>query len=297
MGGYSSHFGNDILIGAMDASQQQGLHLVIKSTYGNHQQETEIIQSLLSSGVSGIIVQPVQGEIYNPLIVQLILDSFPIVLLDRKLQGIAAPFVGVDNIALGKEAGQRIIAQGHRNIALLAMTNQYSSTISDRIQGFSEACQDSALPSDKKLWLTNISQMIHSCKPLLSVEEEYEIMVQLLQQHLLKNPEITAILATEYRVAKAACEAVMRLGKSIPKDISIVGFDNDPGCIQTHAMSHVEQPQVEMGRTACEVLKQRLSASEAAPTQHLLPGQWIQGSSLGPVPNLCEGSPSNELSR
>ena len=296
MGGYSSSFGLDVLNGAIETSQSLGLHLIVKATNGTQQNETDIIKSLLASNVAGIMIQPVQYELYSPMILQLALDGFPMVMLDRRLQGIDVPFVGVDNAALSETATEKIIDQGHTNISLMAMVDKFSSTISDRIQGFTNVCVNHTIPVGKKLWLTNIKEEINTQGSKLTGQEEYNAMLALLKKHLVKHPEITAIFGTEYKVSKAARDAVRSLKMRVPQDISIVSFDNDSSYFGPHILSHIKQPQTQMGTEACNCLNNLLCGKPPTETICLLPGKWNSGATLGPVRGSAALSKKGELS-
>ena len=59
MGGYASAFGLDILNGALLEASQHNVHLVVCSTSNDQAQEANVLQSLMESGIKGIIIQPV----------------------------------------------------------------------------------------------------------------------------------------------------------------------------------------------------------------------------------------------
>ena len=246
-------------------------------------QETEIISSLMASGVQGIIIQPVHGETYSKHLIQAIYSGFPIVMLDRRMQGIDAPFVGVDNRELSRFAVEKLIEQGHQKIALLALPDERSSTISERMDGFKDACVDHHILVNKELWLVDLNAMFDQPPELLDQTEIYEKYVQRIEEHLRQHPEITAVFGTEYLVSKAAWEALRRMEKSVPGDVSLVSFDMDSSYVGSHTMSYIKQPQYDMGKQSVELLMQMIRHEQPEENICILDGEWIDGGTIAPV--------------
>lgn len=284
MGGYTSAFGLDILNGAIQEAQRRHVHLIVNTTNNAQSQETEIISSLMASGVQGVIIQPVHGETYSKHLIQAIYSGFPIVMLDRRMQGIDAPFVGVDNRALSCRAVEKLIEHGHRNIAFLSLPDERSSTIQERMEGFLDACVNNRIMVNKDLWLINLNAMFDQPPELFNPAEIYRRYVTRIEAHLRDHPEITAIFGTEYLVSKAAWEALRRLGKRVPHDVSLVSFDMDSSYVGSHTMSYIKQPQYEMGKKAVEMLLNAADGEQEAGSVCLLDGEWIDGGTIAAVP-------------
>ncbi len=292
MGGYTSAFGLDILNGALLEARRHGLHLIVCSTSNDQAQEADTLQSLMAAGVQGIIIQPVHGEVYSRPLIEAVYADYPIVMLDRRMQGINAPFVGVDNCTLSKFAVQKLLAAGHRDIALLALTDQRSSTIEERMSGFVDAYMEKRLGVNKDLWLTNMSDVFDQPSDTLNAAETHERYVSMIQDHLRAHPEITAIFGTEYRVSKAAWDALRRMGKRVPHEVSLVSFDMDSSYVGSHTMSYIKQPQEEMGRRSVQLLTDILAHKPIAERCCLLEGRWVDGGTIAPQPEDVDESPA-----
>ena len=282
MGGFTSAFGLDILNGALLEARRHGLQLIVCSTSNDQSQETETLQSLIEAGVQGIIIQPVHGEVYSRQLIQAVYADYPIVMLDRRMQGINAPFVGVDNRTLSKYAVQKLIAAGHRDIALLSLTDERSSTIEERMGGFLDAYMENHLAVNKDLWLTNMSSVFEQPSDTLNAAETHERYVTMIQDHLRAHPEITAIFGTEYRVSKAAWDALRHMGKRVPLEVSLVSFDMDSSYVGSHTMTYIKQPQEEMGKYAVQLLADILAQKPIVERCCLLEGQWVDGGTIAP---------------
>lgn len=284
MGGFTSSFGLDVLNGAMDTAHAMGAHLIVSATYNDQEREAQILRDLMHGGVSGVILQPVHADLYSKTILDAVYSGYPLIMLDRMMQGIGAPFVGVDNRLLSYEAVSRLLECGHEHIALLSVGDEQSSTIRERMDGFTDAFIDHKKPVNKDLWRVRLQgdlpQDTHADQ--LWAYEQY---VALIARHLSAHPQITAVFGTEYCVAKAAWAAARRLGRRVPEDLSLVSFDMDSGYIGSHNMSHVRQPQREMGQRAVELLLGSIRSHETQPLRTLLAGEWVDGGSIAPPPS------------
>ncbi len=289
MGGYSASFGLEIVNGAIDRAEELGCHLIVKRTGSTQEKETQILSHLKESGVAGIIMQTVHGEMYNPWVLNAVYNRYPIVMLDRNLPGIDAPYVGVDNVNLSKQIGLELFRRGHRNISLIMLEDDYSSSLKDRVDGFIEASLDMGTPIHKDLWMRRLWERAEAAGISRESPESHEIYVQAIAEHLLRHPEITAVYGTEYRVSVAAWDAARRIGRRVPQDMSIVSFDFNPGNLGAYVLTHVEQPQREMGAAAVEMLIEILKGNEPEKRHHLFDGKWVEGNSLADCPAKAEG--------
>ncbi len=282
MGGYGSSFGLDIVNGAVDMAEELNMHLILKNTGNDQKCESKILKSLMASNVAGIIVQPAHGELYNEVLLGAVYSKYPIVMIDRSMAGIDVPFVGVDNVKLGRQAVSKLIGCGHRNIALLALEDDHSSSLKERMQGFLEAFADSRLAVKRDLWLTRISDNAKAKGMSISDPGVHETYVDAIAAHLKRHPEITAIFGTEYSAAKAAWDAARQIGKRVPEDISIVSFDFDSSYLGLHLLSHVKQPQRGIGSCAVKVIGDILHGKAPESRCFLLEGEWVEGDSMAP---------------
>lgn len=87
--------------GATDYLDSTPYRLTIHSTEGNRQRQRELLASLTKEKWDGLIIYPENLGNSLDLVVQLQLDAFPIVLLDKKLEGTTIPTVTSDNFSGG----------------------------------------------------------------------------------------------------------------------------------------------------------------------------------------------------
>ena len=278
MGGYSHSFGLEIANAAIQEAEKQGIHLIVKDTGNDQAREFKILEELRDSGVNGIIVQPAHGEIYSRWLINAVLDRYPIVLIDRFMPGIDARFVGVDNEGLSEMATNRLLEAGHRQISVITLEDETTSTLRARMEGFTWALNRHRIPVNRELWLTSLARGVRDKN---SAEAYEQYMVQILR-HLRAHPEITAIFGTEYLVSQLAYNALTRDGFRVPEDYSLVGFDNGAAGLYSDLLSHVRQPQAEMGRAAVQMICAMIRGEEPERKRCIIEGTWEQGQTIAP---------------
>jgi len=247
---FSESYGMTLLSGIERQASEENCFVVIKRSYGQQDIEEAVIDSLLDLGVDGIIVMPVHGEHYNPKILRLILDGFPVVSVDRCLSGIPVSFVGTDNLNASKKAIDYLLELGHTSIAVLSPPMQNTSALEDRVEGFVKSHVEHGVAVDENIWLTNLVSTMPGQNTKESIDDDIEKIMKLIQN----NTEITCLYVVEYNIALLAMKAVKALGKAIPEDISILCFDSPFNYAGEYLFTFVRQREAEMGATAVKLL-------------------------------------------
>jgi len=107
---------------------------------------------------------------------------------------------------------------------------------------------------------------------------------------LAHMPSLTAIFVLNDLMALGALEAVRSLGRAVPEDISIVGFDDIPfAALANPPLTTVGQPIRQLGEQAADLLLSVVehgsgAGAETAPPSVLLPNQLIVRQSSGRAP-------------
>ena len=84
-------------------------------------------------------------------------------------------------------------------------------------------------------------------------------MTQLLTRH----PEIDGVFACNDRMALGALKTARQLGRRVPEDLAVVGFDDIPDAAYFHpSLSTVRQDMVELGRRAVRELGKEIEANQ-----------------------------------
>lgn len=276
---FGNSYGTGLIYGIEEASRERGCSLVLRRSFGVPEQEEQSIRHMLRLGVGGLIVMPAQGKYFNAEILKLVVDQFPLVLVDRHLKGVAAASISTDNAAAAQEATEYLFRLGHRNIAFLSPPPDDTTAVEERIEGVIRAHAERGVAADRALWICDLTSTL----PDSFKDENIERDIERLVRHLERHPAITALFASEYNIALLAKEAVRRLGLRIPDDISIVCFDSPPNRLEAgYAFTHLRQHEEQMGRLAVEHVLD-IRSGRAAPGKTLLEAELVIGESTGPV--------------
>jgi LacI family transcriptional regulator len=192
--------------------------------------------------------------------------STPIVLVDAYAASDLYDAVVSDNFKGAHYAVTYLIQRGHWHIGFIGSHPHVYPSIQERQRGYVQALQDNEI-SD---------HYFADCH--LDPEEALDATADLLRQ----NPQITALFATNDEVAIAAMETVQALGRRIPEDISIIGFDDiDPAQSTQPPLTTMHVDKIGMGMLAVQLLVNRVEYPESNPVTavihpHLVERQSVQ---------------------
>lgn len=176
-------------------------------------------------------------------------ENIPLVMLDPGADPVAdLPSVGATNWAGGYAATEYLLSLGHRRIGIIGglPTHRYSNA---RRDGYGSALSAAGIAGDPELvkhadW-TRAGALAAALELLTSTRPP------------------TAIFACSDRMALGVYEAAASVGRAIPNQLSVVGFDDlSEARWLSPALTTVRQPVREMGRAAARMLLQLLSGEE-----------------------------------
>ncbi|MCA9891599.1 MAG: LacI family DNA-binding transcriptional regulator [Anaerolineae bacterium] len=194
-----------ILSGIEAYCSDNGYHMLISSPKVREGEIDPTFVSLLSGGyLDGAIID---GHFDISPIVDLIIQmNIPSVVLGHHAH---THYLRSDNFAGGQLMMQHLIDLGHRHIGLIAIRD-----IEQRLNGVKTAADENGLNFEiLPLALGNFSE-----------ESGEKAAVELIKE----NPNLTAIVAFNDRMAMGAIKALQKLGYSVPDQISVIGYDNLP---------------------------------------------------------------------
>lgn len=270
---FSDGYGRELLRSIEKKCSHFNLNLIIKLTYGIQEEEDLAIQSLIKQGVIGLIIYPVNGEHYSEGLLRLVLDKFPLVLVDRYLKGIPAYSVYTDHREASLKLTDYLLNQGHRNIAFISPPEEFTSSIEERIIGFMSAHVQKGLAVNPDYIITELFSTIpifnHSME---SIEDQLK-----LKEFIEKNPNVTAFIACEYEIALVLANVLKSLGKKIPDDYSIACFDHPKVPYHDFVITHIKQNEKIMGEKAVDCILDQLKNKQDS-TQIVIDFCLVEGS-------------------
>ena len=105
-----------------------------------------------------------------------------------------------------------------------------------------------------------------------------------LEQRLTEHDRPTAVVAGGFYLALAVMQVIRRLGLTIPRDVSVVGFDDPPSApLLDPPLTTVRQPLEEMAARAYQFVRLALADHVVETLTCRLPAELIVRGSTGPA--------------
>lgn len=200
----------EFITGLGEGLVEHGLDLFL-ATVQQGQSELEVLRHVVESGrADGMVVPRIAED--DQRLAYLAMQNFPSVSHGRLLSGAAHNWLDSDGEAAFAEAFELLYANGHRHIGMLTITEQMSFR-HFREQGLRNAIAEKGDPA------------VH-----LSVETfarfDREGGVSAANRLLAMPDRPTAIIGLFDEIAMTVVEQANRMGLSVPRDLSVIGFDN-----------------------------------------------------------------------
>jgi LacI family transcriptional regulator len=177
-----------------------------------------------------------------------------------------ASSVAVDDRAMGRLVAEELLSLGHTRTAVFGSNPVAGDSLAMRFSGFCEAYTERGLTYDKSLYR----------ETRFSYDAGYEIA----KVFFAEQPDVTALFAMSDTVAVGAIRALKDLGRSVPEDVSIVGFDGiDISRFMVPRLTTVEQPVDEIARRSVNLLLDMME-KDAAPRHILVEAAFRKRESL-----------------
>lgn len=207
------------------------------------------------------------GAFLNETVTQVIERlSTPVVLVDAYAASNLYDAVVSDNVKGARQATEYLIQRGHRHIGFVGSHPQAYPSIQERLRGYREALEANGIDE----------QYLADCH-IIDREGIRDATTDLLRQ----SPEITALLGANDEVAIAALEAARALGREIPGDLSVMGFDNiDLSETVSPSLTTMHVDKVGMGRLAVQLLVNRVEYPESSPVTAVIHPHLVERRSV-----------------
>ncbi|OGP90789.1 MAG: hypothetical protein A2156_11030 [Deltaproteobacteria bacterium RBG_16_48_10] len=242
-----------------DVTYKSGYSVMLCNTDEDPEKEILYIQMLLEKRIDGLIISTAFQDGTHPLLSQL--KAISLVTIVRRIKGVASDAIFGDNMGGAYQAIDHLIRLGHRKIGIVSGPTGLSSG-AERLEGYKKALEDHRTPIEDQ-WVK-----IGDFKR----ESGYSLTKEMFQ----RDPLPTALFVVNNQMAIGALQALNELKIRIPKDISLISFDDmewysflDP------PLTTVEHSPYLIGKTAGEMVLQRISNKRKSPKKVVLPSHLI----------------------
>lgn len=257
--------------------------MVLGNSMDSAELEAAYVRMLAERQVDGLILVAAPGSLVaDPGV------AIPIIAVDREVPGCA--LVGTDHHSGAMQAVRHLVMLGHVRIACIAGPRGLS-VAEQRLEGFATVVQEDLGIEVADSWVWSGSFSYHA---------GYQGALELLH----RRPQPTALFASSDQQAVGALRACADLGLAVPRDVSVIGFDDIPlADLVTPRLTTIAQPLQEIGELAVRRLLEAIAlragqpGRAAEPTRDLLPASLRLRDTTGPAPALRPLSRSGAAAR
>lgn len=257
---FNISFGCELIKGLECECRKRGFLMLFRCSYGSKEEENNAIKEMIRNGAKGIILMCSQGEVYNETVLELYVNKYPLILIDRGMAGISLPVVTTDNYKASYELVTKLIEQGHKKICFVSHSSMNTTTVKERFEGYRDAMISKKLPTDESIWITDIDNY------LLKGEEDFQedrASDYKLADYIQKNQDVTAYYSVSHELGILLYRIMKKTGLEKEKTIAFFdGFEKDMDILPI--FPHVMQDEWQMGVAAVRLLAHRLRGNDVS---------------------------------
>jgi len=269
----SAAYLSEFLLGALDESTRKSAQLMLeKCEVSSAAAERAAVRRLLEGGVTGVILPPPVCE-SHVILTELRKGGIPTVAVATGRFRADASCVRIDDFKAAHEMTRYLLTLGHRHIGFVkGHPNQTAS--GERLLGFEAALREATFRTEPP----SIEQGFFSYRSGLDAAEKL----------LALQPRPTAIFASNDDMAAAVVSVAHRRGLEVPRDLSVVGFDDTATATTVWPeLTTIRQPIARMAEAALDLLirkiRKRRDGELLAAVDRLVAHELVVRESAGPA--------------
>lgn len=245
---YENPFYSRVIMGIEDACRRNGIALLFSTLPVDPQNRPVGTPALLyNESVDGLLMV---GTFVDETVVSISgRRTPPIVLVDAYSNTESFDTVISDNFRAAYQAVEYLIHKGHQHIGLVGGEPNAYPSLRDRRNGYIRAIKENEIT---ETYIANFN---------INKTKGYDEVTWLLKEH----PQVSALFCVNDEVAVTAMRAAQDIGRRIPQDLSLVGYDDI--YLAQHAsppLTTMHVDTIAMGRAAVQLLSFRLDNPNTA---------------------------------
>ena len=264
----NSNFIASVLSGIEQVANKAGYNLIISQSQESQAKEAINAEAMFNRRVDGLIVSLAFDTKNVSHFDSFFNKDIPVVFFDRVSFGQSSTNVVIDNFKAGYEATRHLISQGCKRIAHIT-GNLTRNVYADRMKGYKEALEESNIPFNEKYVLINNMDEVSA--------------LEAADRLMSMKPMPDGLFVANDNCAAVCMQAIKDAGYSVPKDIAIVGFNNDiisrvvnpkittvnypgeqMGTITANALINHLEGKANLGATSTIIIKSELIVRESS---------------------------------
>lgn len=235
-------FSTQVIRAIEDVCNEQDMHVIVCNADDEPVKEKKYIKMLRAKQVDGLIVFPTGGNM--DLYESMVQEQYPLVFVDRLVEGLAVDTFLLDNEDAAKMAVDHFIDKGHQRIGMITTSLIRNVTPRvERIEGYKKALK---------------AQGIEPVKEYVKGLELHEIKNGLAEMLALERPP-TALLAGNDLTLMEVLKFAKEHNLEIPGDLALINIDDVSFAnIYSPPLTTIAQPAFEMGKEAAHLLLDKI---------------------------------------
>ena len=247
----------EIIRGVEERCYAAGYNIILCNSNDDAKRQASYLRVLAEKRIDGLVLVTSHRDAALRAVLREL--KMPLVLLDREIPGLACDLVEVDHVTGGLIATRHLLELGHPRVACISGPPDLSPS-SQRRAGWKKALAEAG---------------VERCEGDLergdfSARGGYLAM----QKFLKRGPRPSAVFVCNDLMAFGALAAAHEAGIAVPKELSIVGFDDiELAAFSTPALTTVAQPKQQIGTIAAEMMLERMEKSRSEERRVILEPQ------------------------
>ncbi|MEQ8555093.1 MAG: LacI family DNA-binding transcriptional regulator [Cyclobacteriaceae bacterium] len=219
---------------------ENGYELILANSNESGKLEKKIINRLIEQRVDGVLAAISFQTTNTDHFKELLNLNIPLVFFDRVDNFLPVPKIISDDYQAAFDAVTHLIKSGCSTIAHITGTKNLNNS-NNRLYGYLDALQKHQIPVHDDL--------------ILYYKFDQTAIDKFLDKVTVKHPELDGIFVFNDYAANRATQHLLKIGKKIPEQISIIGFSDEPvASYMTPQLSTVQDISSKMGSMACDQL-------------------------------------------
>ena len=262
---FSNPFYGELLSSVEYTARQNGYHLLISGT----EKDQSYLAIARNRDVDGIIIVGTYPSEYMEELKQI---GVPVILVDAYITEGGFPTIGIDDRLGGLKATRYLLQKGHRRIAFVSGVLMKDGVIEKRFLGYRDALQEAGVPYEPDF-------VYAGCVG-------YEYGMQVAKEMQSRGNRETAAFVTADIMALGFVKGQRMLGRTVPGDISVVGFDDlYLATICDPSLTTIRQDIRLKGETAARMVIEANRKKEGKRQDILLPISLVERDSVRSIAN------------
>ncbi len=249
-------FFTEFILSAENTARSHNYSIVLCNANRNPEQELKYINILAEHQVDGFLIA---GSRMDHEQLTGIIEKHKVAVLSPQQLPYAGSFT-LDDYDGARELCRYVLSLGHRKIGFLSRA--WEGDFNNRFNGIADEYQTAGFSPNDIVRITTQD---------ISVESGEKLTQQLIEQY----PGVTAVLCYNDVLAIGGLRACLRMGKTVPKELSVVGFDDIPEARRAYpALTTYQVDKTALGTAMMEKLVHLIEDGDEAPEPIIVRG-WL----------------------